>query len=82
MQEARRQCLAQVDAALFEHVGALLGIQEKEARWWRDACVLDFQTPSGRPLPDDVEQPQKSLEEYSNRADYYVPGIPERRWGP
>lgn len=70
-----------VDAARFEHVRTLLAIQEKEARWWRDACLLYFQTFSGRPLPDGVEPPEESLEYYLNLTHYYVPGIPERRFG-
>jgi len=70
-----------VDAGRFEHGRALLAIQEKEARWWRDACLLYFQTFSGRPLPDGVEPPEESLEYYLNLTHYYVPGIPERRFG-
>lgn len=70
-----------VDAARFEHVRTLLAIQEKEARWWRDACLLYFQTFSGRPLPKGVEPPEESLEYYLNLTHYYVPGIPERRFG-
>ena len=40
-----------VDAARAAHVRALLAIQEEEARWWRNACLLYFQTFSQRPLP-------------------------------
>ncbi|RPJ00142.1 MAG: alpha-glucuronidase, partial [Chloroflexi bacterium] len=69
-----------VDAARFEHVRALLAIQEKEAQWWRDACLLYFQTFSGRPIP--YEQPTETLDYYLNLAHYYVPGITERRFPP
>ena len=34
---------------------ALLAIQEREARWWRNACLLYFQTFSRRPLPAGLE---------------------------
>ncbi|MBZ0319871.1 MAG: alpha-glucuronidase [Anaerolineae bacterium] len=69
-----------VDAARFEHVRALLAIQEKEARWWRDACLLYFQTFSKQPIPADYEQPAASLEYYMNLQHYFVPGIPEQRF--
>jgi alpha-glucuronidase len=64
-----------VDAARFEHVRQFLRIQEKEARWWRDACTLYFQTFSKRPFPDGHEKPEKTLEEYRSIRHYYVPGI-------
>jgi alpha-glucuronidase len=69
-----------VDAARFEHVKTLLTIQEKEARWWRDACLLYFQTFSNLPIPSEYEQPAESLDYYMNLKHYYVPGIPERRF--
>jgi alpha-glucuronidase len=70
-----------VDGARFAHVRELLKIQEKEARWWRDACLLYFQTFSRLPIPAEYEQPTESLDYYVNLAYYYVPGIPERRFG-
>ncbi len=70
-----------VDDARFEHVKALLRIQESEARWWRDACLLYFQTFSKQPIPPEYEQPAETLEYYENLTHYYVPGIPERRFG-
>src|SRR4029078_6750974 len=33
-----------VDSARHGHVRRLLAIQEQEARWWRNACLLYFQT--------------------------------------
>ncbi|MBI1257817.1 MAG: alpha-glucuronidase [Chloroflexi bacterium] len=68
-----------VDAARFEHVRALLRIQEKDARWWRDACLLYFQTFSGLPIPDHYQKPEHPLEYYKAIKHYYVPGIPEQR---
>jgi alpha-glucuronidase len=64
-----------LDAARFEHVRALLRVQEQEARWWRDACVLYFQTFSKLPVPVGYESPEKTLEEYRTLRHYYVPGI-------
>ncbi len=63
-----------VDAARFEHVRALLAIQAKEARWWRDACLSYFQSFSKRPIPGDLEQPEHTLEHYKNIEHHYVPG--------
>lgn len=70
-----------VDQARFMHVKTLLKIQEQEARWWRDACLLYFQTFSKLPIPPEYEQPAETLDAYKNRTHYYVPGIPERRFG-
>ncbi|HEX3050345.1 MAG TPA: alpha-glucuronidase family glycosyl hydrolase [Aggregatilineaceae bacterium] len=69
-----------VDEARFKHVQTLLSIQAKEARWWRDACLLYFQTFSNLPIPGDP--PAESLEYYMHLEHYYVPGIPERRFRP
>lgn len=41
-----------------------LKTQEADAAWWRDACLLYFQTFSKLPIPDDVDKPTKTLEFY------------------
>ena len=64
-----------VDAARFEHVRALLAIQEKEARWWRNACLLYFQTFSRRPLPAGLPPLEGTLEDYRAMSPSNVPGI-------
>src|SRR5690606_29470380 len=64
-----------VDGPRFNHVKTFLAIQEKEAVWWRDACVLYFQTYSKRPIPEGLEQPKHSLEYYMQLEHQYVPGI-------
>ncbi len=69
-----------IDPARFEHVRALLSIQEHEARWWRDACLLYFQTFSQLPIPAEYEQPAETLDLYIKLTHYYVPGIPELRF--
>ncbi|WP_460880790.1 alpha-glucuronidase family glycosyl hydrolase [Pontibacter rugosus] len=33
-----------IDQERFQHVKQLLTVQEQEAKWWRDACLLYFQT--------------------------------------
>lgn len=52
-----------VDAERWEAVRAKLEIQESDACWWRDACVQYFGEFSGMPVPADVEQPERPLEE-------------------
>jgi len=52
-----------VDEERWEAVRAKLEIQESDARWWRDACVQYFGEFSGMPVPADVEQPERPLEE-------------------
>lgn len=53
-----------IDAQRFDHVRQLLKVQEEEATWWRDGCVLYFQTFSRRPIPASYEQPKHSLDYY------------------
>ncbi len=67
-----------VDAARFDHVRTLLQIQEQEAAWWRDACVLYFQTFSRQPIPPEVEPAAHSLDYYVKLKHRYVPGIPDQ----
>jgi alpha-glucuronidase len=64
-----------IDRARYEHVRALLRIQLKEAKWWRDACVLYFQTFSRQPIPLGYEAPAGTLEEYMEIVHRHVPGI-------
>ncbi len=53
-----------VDAERFHRVQALLRVQEAEARWWRDASVLYWQSFSHLPLPPDYEVPRHPLDWY------------------
>lgn len=55
-----------MDAQRFEAVKTKLDIQSKDAVWWKDACLQYFQTLSKLPLPQGVEQPERSLEELQN----------------
>src|SRR5690606_24012251 len=48
-----------VDKSRFEHVKSKLKIQTKDAVWWRDACLLYFQTFSQRPIPYELERPDR-----------------------
>jgi alpha-glucuronidase len=50
-------------------VRRLLAIQEQEARWWRNACLLYFQTFSRRPLPAGLAPLEGSLAAYRKIRD-------------
>jgi alpha-glucuronidase len=63
-----------VDAEQFDQVSQLLNIQVKDAVWWRDACLLYFQTFSKMPIPSKYEQPQQTLDYYKNLRFPYAPG--------
>lgn len=80
MQKAWASLSEFVDEARHQHVEALLKIQEREAHWWRDACLLYFQQFSQMPIPARYEQPEHALEYYIKLKHYFVPGIPERRF--
>ena len=53
-----------VDSARFADVSQFLSIQEREARWWRDAALTYFQSFSRMPIPAGYEQPAHPLGYY------------------
>jgi alpha-glucuronidase len=63
-----------VDAERFNETRAFLEIQKKEARWWRDASVLYFQTFSARPIADACGPPAETLNHYMSITSRYAPG--------
>ncbi|MEN3325054.1 alpha-glucuronidase family glycosyl hydrolase [Mariniflexile soesokkakense] len=65
---------AYIDSGRFNEVKMLLNIQFKEAKWWRDACLLYFQQFSGKPLPDGVEKPTQTLEYFKSLKFPFAPG--------
>jgi alpha-glucuronidase len=75
MQATWASLSAHVDAERHAQVSAFLRIQEQEARWWRDASVLYFQTFSRMPVPQGYEKPEHDLEYYMKLDKKYVPGI-------
>jgi alpha-glucuronidase len=50
-----------VDKERFAAVQKKLRIQSRDAVWWRDACLLYFQTMSDMPIPYDMERPVYDL---------------------
>ncbi|MBW8812261.1 MAG: alpha-glucuronidase [Caulobacterales bacterium] len=63
-----------VDPARHADVAAFLAIQEREAQWWRDACIAYFQSQSKRPLPAGYAPPAHPLEWYEAQKFPYAPG--------
>jgi alpha-glucuronidase len=53
-----------IDADRFAEVAQFLDIQEREARWWRDAALTYFQQFSRMPIPATYEQPAHPLAYY------------------
>lgn len=65
-----------IDDERFTEVKQRLVRQELDARDWRDACLLYFQTFSKRPLPAGVEKPAHDLDYYKSVKLRYAPGHP------
>lgn len=79
MQRSWKELEGMVEPRLHKEVSMLLEIQHKEAVWWKDACMLYFQTFSGRPFPKGMEAPEHSLDYYKGLKFPYAPGI-RPRW--
>ncbi|WP_324670645.1 alpha-glucuronidase family glycosyl hydrolase [Hymenobacter sp. GOD-10R] len=71
MQQQWTQVKPAVDPALYADVAARLQAQHKEAIWWRDACVLYFQTFAKQPIPAPFAPPERSLEAVKQIVDIY-----------
>jgi alpha-glucuronidase len=63
-----------IDKTRFSEVKMLLAIQVKEAIWWRNACLLYFQTFSKMPMPSGYEKPDQTLEYYKSLRFPFAPG--------
>lgn len=52
-----------LDVQRFGEVQSRLKIQSRDAVYWKDACLLYFQTFSRRPIPFSIERPVHELED-------------------
>lgn len=59
-----QQVQGRLDESRFREMDNFLAIQEREAKWWRDASLLYFQQFSKMPLPSSYEEPAHPLEYY------------------
>jgi alpha-glucuronidase len=64
-----------VDEERFQQVSSLISIQHQEAIWWRNACVLYFQTFSKKDIPSGLAKPDQSLSYYQSLEFPFAPGI-------
>ncbi|MBO9203771.1 MULTISPECIES: alpha-glucuronidase family glycosyl hydrolase [Niastella] len=62
-----------IDTERFNQIKQLLAIQEQEAVWWRNACLLYFQTFSNKPIPEKYEKPDHTLAYYEELEFPYAP---------
>jgi alpha-glucuronidase len=74
MQKQWNSIEKQVDKQRFNQVKMLLAVQEKEAVWWRNSCLLYFQTFSKMPIPSSYEKPDHTLEYYKDLSFPLAPG--------
>lgn len=74
IQEQWQQLEKYIDKERFMQVKMLLTIQVKEAIWWRNACLLYFQTFSNMQIPAEYEQPSNTLDYYKSLNFPYAPG--------
>lgn len=74
MQETWNSLEGFVDPEKYSLTKTYLEIQEKEAKWWKNASLLYFQTFSEMTFPEEIEKPEKTLTYYLNLDPKFVPG--------
>jgi alpha-glucuronidase len=65
-----------VDTERWSQEAAFLAIQQKEAQWWRDACIAYFESFSHLPMPAGHAPPPHDLAYYKAIYIPYAPGRP------
>ncbi|MCX7283295.1 MAG: alpha-glucuronidase, partial [Novosphingobium sp.] len=65
-----------IDAERWAKTDALLAIQQREARWWRDASLAYWMAVNGLPLPAGTRPPDHDLAWYKALHFTHVPGTP------
>jgi alpha-glucuronidase len=71
LQNQWAQVQPQLDPALHADVAARLQTQRKEALWWRDACVLYFQSFAKQPIPAPFAPPTRTLDDVKELVRIY-----------
>jgi len=64
----------QIDAARHEQVAAMMAVQAREARWWRDASIAYWQHVNRLPLSAGVVPPEHPLQYYQSLQFPFAPG--------
>jgi alpha-glucuronidase len=65
-----------VDAERWQKTATLLAVQEREARWWRDASLAYWMSVNGLALPEGSPPPAHDLAWYKAQTFPYAPGNP------
>ena len=63
-----------IDAERWQKTATLLGVQEREARWWRDASLAYWMSVNGLPLPAGAAAPAHDLDWYKAQNFPRAPG--------
>jgi alpha-glucuronidase len=74
MQQLWSKQKSKVDEQRYRQISMLLNIQEQDAAWWRNACLLYFQTFSKMPVPANYEKPDHTLAYYEGLSFPNAPG--------
>ncbi|MDE3252096.1 MAG: alpha-glucuronidase, partial [Bacteroidota bacterium] len=74
MEKSWQQLKGSIDDERYSHVKQLLAMQEKDAVWWRNACLLYFSTFSKQPIPAGYEKPDHTLDYYKHIRIFFAPG--------
>ncbi len=74
MQKIWNSLKGKIDYEEWHSEQMYLKIQENEAVWWRNSCVLYFQTFSHMSIPAGLEKPDKKLKYYENLSFPNAPG--------
>ena len=64
-----------IDDYRYEQIESLLKIQQEEAIWWKNSCLLYFQQFSQQEFPTEIKAPTGQLEAYKKLQFPYAPGI-------
>jgi alpha-glucuronidase len=65
-----------IDAERWQKTADLLAIEERDARWWRDASLAYWMSLNGLPLPAGAVPPAHDLAWYKAQSSPYAPGNP------
>jgi alpha-glucuronidase len=66
-----------IDPERWQKTAELLAVQEREARWWRDASLAYWMSVNGLPLPAGSAPPAHDLAWYKAQQFPYAPGNPQ-----
>ena len=74
LQQQWNSLRGKIDAERWQKTATYLAIQEREARWWRDASLAYWMSVNHRALPAGVRAPEHDLAWYQAQHFPYAPG--------